>query len=72
MRTICFYFQVHQPFRLKPYRFFEIGDDHDYWDDYSNRNIMNKVAKKCYLPMNQLLLELIRKHDGKFRVCFSQ
>ena len=71
MRTICFYFQVHQPFRLKPYRFFEIGDDHDYWDDYSNRNIMNKVAKKCYLPMNQLLLELIRKFDGKFKVCFS-
>ncbi|NHE58539.1 glycoside hydrolase family 57 protein [Cyclobacterium plantarum] len=71
MRTICFYFQVHQPFRLKPYRFFEIGDDHDYWDDYSNRNIMNKVAKKCYLPMNRLLLELIHKYQGKFKVCFS-
>ncbi|MFC4871254.1 glycoside hydrolase family 57 protein [Negadavirga shengliensis] len=71
MRTICFYFQVHQPYRLKPYRFFEIGEDHDYWDDYSNRNIMRKVVEKCYLPMNQLLLELIHRHNGRFKVCFS-
>ncbi len=71
MRTICFYFQVHQPFRLKPYRFFEIGDDHYYWDDFSNNSIIKKVAEKCYLPMNKLLLELIEKHQGRFKVCFS-
>ncbi|EAZ79480.1 glycoside hydrolase family 57 protein [Algoriphagus machipongonensis] len=71
MRTICFYFQVHQPFRLKPYRFFDIGDDHHYWDDFSNRSIMRKVAQKCYLPMNALLLELIQKYDGAFKVSFS-
>lgn len=71
MRTICFYFQVHQPFRLKPYRFFDIGDDHHYWDDFSNRSIMRKVAQKCYLPMNALLLELINKYDGAFKVSFS-
>ncbi|NVK49528.1 MAG: alpha-amylase [Cyclobacteriaceae bacterium] len=71
MRTICFYFQVHQPYRLKPYRFFDIGDDHYYWDDFLNRNVMRRVAQKCYLPMNALLLELIEKHRGAFKVTFS-
>lgn len=71
MRTICFYFQVHQPYRIKPYRFFDIGDDHHYWDDFSNRSIMRKVAEKCYLPMNALLLRLIEKYEGKFKVSFS-
>ncbi|WP_339700364.1 glycoside hydrolase family 57 protein [Algoriphagus aquimarinus] len=71
MRTICFYFQVHQPYRLKPYRFFDIGDDHHYWDDFSNRSIMRKVAQKCYLPMNALLLEMIHKYNGAFKVSFS-
>jgi len=71
MRTICFYFQVHQPFRIKPYRFFDIGEDHYYWDDYSNRSIMRKVAQKCYLPMNVLLLDLIQKYEGSFKVSFS-
>jgi alpha-amylase len=71
MRTICFYFQVHQPFRIKPYRFFDIGEDHYYWDDYSNRSIIRKVAQKCYLPMNELLLELIHRYKGKFKVTFS-
>ncbi|NVJ87556.1 MAG: polysaccharide deacetylase family protein [Algoriphagus sp.] len=71
MRTICFYFQVHQPYRLKPYRFFDIGDDHYYWDDFLNRNVMRRVAQKCYLPMNALLLELIEKHKGAFKVTFS-
>lgn len=71
MKTICFYFQVHQPFRLKPYRFFDIGEDHHYWDDFSNRSIMRKVAQKCYLPMNSLLLELIHQHKGAFKVSFS-
>lgn len=71
MRTICFYFQVHQPFRIKPYRFFDIGEDHHYWDDYSNRSIMRKVAQKCYIPMNNLLLEMIHKYKGAFKVSFS-
>ncbi len=71
MRTICFYFQVHQPFRLKPYRFFDIGEDHHYWDDFLNRNVIRKVAQKCYLPMNALLLELIHQYKGKFKVAFS-
>ncbi|GGF35371.1 glycoside hydrolase family 57 protein [Echinicola rosea] len=71
MRTICFYFQVHQPYRLKPYRFFDIGEDHHYWDDFANKSIMRKVAEKCYLPMNALLLELIEKYHGQFKVSFS-
>ena len=71
MKKICFYFQVHQPYRLRTYRFFDIGKKHDYFDDYANRKILMKVAEKCYLPSNQLLLELIEKHKGKFKVCFS-
>lgn len=71
MRAICFYFQVHQPYRIKDYRFFDIGTDHHYWDDYANRSIMRKVAQKCYLPTNKLLLELIQKHEGKVKFAFS-
>ncbi len=71
MRTICLYFQVHQPFRFRRYRFFDIGNDHYYYDDYSNESILHKVASKCYLPANALMLELIRKHPGQFKVAFS-
>lgn len=71
MRTICLYFQVHQPFRFRRYRFFDIGNDHYYYDDYSNESIINKVAEKCYLPANNILLDLIRKHGKKFKVAFS-
>ena len=71
MRTICLYFQIHQPFRLKRYRFFDIGNDHYYYDDYSNESIMRKVADKCYLPANRLLLDLIRKYPEKFKISFS-
>lgn len=70
-KAICFYFQVHQPFRLKRYRFFDLGHDHYYYDDYSNESIMRKVADKCYLPANEVILDLIQKNKGKFRVSFS-
>jgi alpha-amylase len=70
-KAICLYFQVHQPFRLKRYRFFDLGHDHYYYDDYSNESIMRKVADKCYLPANKVILELIQKHKGKFKVTFS-
>ena len=52
MKTVCLYFQVHQPWRLKKYRFFNMGKDHNYLDDLMNRSIMQKVARQCYLPMN--------------------
>ncbi len=71
MRTICLYFQVHQPFRFRRYRFFDIGNDHYYYDDYSNESILNKVAAKCYLPANELMLDLINKHKGKFKISYS-
>lgn len=71
MRTICFYFQVHQPFRFRRYRFFDIGNDHYYYDDYSNESILQKVAQKCYLPANALMLDLIKKHKGKFKIAYS-
>lgn len=71
MKTVCFYFQVHQPLRLKRYRFFNMGKDHNYLDDLTNRTILQKVAQKCYLPMNALLLDQIKAHKGKFRVAFS-
>jgi alpha-amylase len=69
-KAICFYFQVHQPFRLKRYRFFDLGHDHYYYDDFSNESIMRKVAEKCYLPANSIILDLIHKHKGKFKVSF--
>ena len=71
MKTVCFYFQVHQPWRLKTYRFFNMGKDHNYLDDLSNRSIMQKVARQCYLPMNALLLKLLRENKGRFRCSFS-
>ncbi len=71
MKTVCLYFQVHQPWRLKKYRFFNMGKDHNYLDDLMNRSIMLKVARQCYLPMNALLLKLIRENQGKFRCTFS-
>ena len=70
-KSICLYFQVHQPTRLRQYRFFDIGKDSHYYDDFANRTILKRVAQKCYLPMNELLLEAITKSKGKFKVAFS-
>jgi len=70
-KAICLYFQVHQPFRLRRYRFFEMGNEHYYYDDFMNESILRKIAYNCYLPANKILLDLIRKHKGKFRVSFS-
>ncbi len=71
MKDVCFYFQVHQPFRLRRFRFFDIGKGVGYFDDSANRSIMNKVAEKCYLPANSLLLKLIKRYDGELKVAFS-
>lgn len=71
MRSICFYFQVHQPFRLKKYRFFDIGNDHSYYNDYENSTIMRKVAEKCYLPANQLMLDLVNEYGDNFKIAYS-
>lgn len=71
MVSVCFYFQVHQPWRIRPYTIFDIGHDHSYFDDSKNREVMQKVARKCYLPANQAILDLIHQHDGKFKVSYS-
>ena len=71
MKSICFYFQIHQPFRLKRYRFFNIGADHYYYDDFTNEQIMQRVAEVSYLPANQMLLDLIKAGKGSFKVSFS-
>jgi alpha-amylase len=71
MKTICLYFQVHQPFRYRRYRFFDIGNDSYYYDDYSNETILRKVADECYLPANKILLKTLKKHNGQFKVAFS-
>ncbi len=71
MRSICFYFQVHQPFRLRTYRFFNIGQDHHYYDDYQNRHIIKRVAEQCYLPANKLMLDLIHEFGSAFKISYS-
>ena len=70
-KSICLYFQVHQPTRLRLYRFFDIGKDSHYYDDFANRTILRRIAQKCYLPMNQLMLDLIRQSKGKFKIAYS-
>lgn len=71
MKALCFYFQVHQPFRLKTYRFFDIGQDENYFDNINNAAILRKVAEKCYLPANKVIYDLIRSYPGRFKVSFS-
>ena len=68
---ICWYFQVHQPWRLRPYRFLEVGKNQNYFDEVKNAQILRKVADKCYLPMNNLLFDLITEFKGEFKVSFS-
>jgi len=75
MTSICFYFEVHQPMRLNRFSVFNIGEKNEsfstYFNDKLNQQIFEKVAKKCYLPTNNLLLDLIHEFDGKFRLSFS-
>ena len=70
-KSICLYFQVHQPNRLRQYRFFDIGKNSHYYDDFTNRTILRRIAQKCYLPMNELLLQQIEEQKGAFKVAFS-
>ena len=71
MKNICFYFQIHQPHRLKRYRFFNIGGDHYYYDDFANEDFMQQVAEVSFIPANRLMLEMIKEYEGKFKVTFS-
>ena len=70
-KSICIYFQIHHPERLRKYQFFNIGKKHNYFDNYANRSELEDLAENCYLPANALLLDLIKKYEGKFKVAFS-
>lgn len=71
MPAVCFYFQVHQPDRLRRYSYFDVGNATSYFDDTLNRSIMERVATRCYLPANERLLRKIREYAGSFKVSFS-
>jgi len=71
MLNIVFYFQVHQPYRLRHFNVLDIGTNSQIFDDKLNAQVMRKVADKCYLPTNKLLLDLIKEHEGRFKVAFS-
>lgn len=69
MPSVCFYFQVHQPFRLRHYTVFDRSPR--YFDEFKNASICRKVANKCYLPSNRLLLDMIRRLEGRFKISYS-
>lgn len=71
MKAICFYFQIHQPFRLKRYRFFDIGNDHYYYDDFANDDIITRIAERSYIPAAQTLLKMIEDTKGAFKCAIS-
>jgi len=70
MTNACLYFQVHQPYRLAKYTLFDIGKHSRYFDEAKNKEIMLKIARKCYLPANSIIKQLISKHDD-FKVAYS-
>lgn len=71
MKSICFYFQIHQPFRLKKYRFFDIGNDHYYYDDFANDDIVTRIAERSYIPMAETLLQMIKENGKAFKCAIS-
>ncbi len=70
MKELCLCFQIHQPYRLRRYRFFDIGNEHYYNDDYRNTEIFQRIAEECYLPANRMMLELLRQYPD-FKVSYS-
>lgn len=70
-KSLCFYFQIHVPYQLRRFRFFDIGNNHDYYDEFNIRTNLQKTAAQCYLPMNKVLLDIIKEHGKKFKVAFS-
>ncbi|MFH1249033.1 MAG: glycoside hydrolase family 57 protein [archaeon] len=70
MVSVCFYFQVHQPYRMRRYTIFDIGKEENYFDDEKNKNILEKVSRKCYIPANKMILDLLQKNP-EFKVSYS-
>lgn len=71
MKTICLYFEIHQNIQLKRYRFFDIGTDHYYYDDYEDERLITDVANRSYMPALEALGEMLKEHPGFFKVAFS-
>lgn len=71
MKTICLYFEIHQPIHLKRYRFFDIGTDHYYYDDYENERVIDELYEKSYKPALQTMLDMIEENGKAFKVAFS-
>ena len=71
MKSLCLYFKIHQPNRLKRYRFFDIGNDHYYYDDFANDEIVSRVAAQSYIPMAETLLSMIENSNHKFKCAIS-
>jgi len=71
MKTICLYFEIHQIVHLRRYRFFDIGTDHYYYDDYANESSITDIAQRSYIPALETLLQMVRESDGYFKVAFS-
>lgn len=71
MKTICLYFEIHQIIHLKRYRFFDIGTDHYYYDDFENERTITDIAERSYMPALNALLDMIKANDQYFKVAFS-
>jgi alpha-amylase len=71
MKTICLYFEIHQIIHLKRYRFFDIGTDHYYYDDYENERSISDIAERSYMPALNTLLSMIKENGNYFKVAFS-
>ncbi|MBE6305597.1 MAG: alpha-amylase [Bacteroidales bacterium] len=71
MKAISFIFQIHQPYRLKRYRFFDIGNDHYYYDDFANDDILTRIAQRSYIPACETLLRMVNDSQGKFRFAIA-
>ena len=71
MKTICLYFEIHQIIHLKRYRFFDIGTDHYYFDDYANDTSINNIAENSYVPALNTLIKMARESEGAFKLALS-
>ena len=71
MKNVCFYLNIHQPYRLKRYRFFDIGNDHYYYDDFANEDIITNLAERSYIPMCSTLLEMAKEYGQDFKCAIS-
>ena len=71
MKTVCLYFEIHQNIHLKRYRFFDIGTDHYYYDDYENERSISETAERSYVPALEALIEMAERYGSYFKCAIS-